>query len=402
MEKKSFVVGPETERMIGLGHPWIIADRYTRGWSKGHAGDLIPLHNAKNELLGTALYDPGERIVARLLGFGPLSLTQAWIRDRLENAAALRRNHALWEEDTDAFRVVNGEGDGLPGLTIDRYGDFILLQLYTRSWEPHLPVLCQAIEKVFQPVGIYEKFRPQQTRQLAGRDGNKKLSRLAGGGPAPRPLVVQENGLKYQVDLNEGLNTGLFFDQRQNRIEIRQRAAGKKVLNLFAYTGSFSVAAAAGGASRVVTVDVSPTYLDWARENFNINRLNPKRHDFLQGDCFEVVKSMRQSGDRFDLVVMDPPSFSTTSKSRFTTTGGTAELLTQVLDLLVPGGVLMCSSNHQKVDFAAYLKELRKGALAAAGSLQVIKTTGQPEDFPFPVTFPEGQYLKCVTCIKTA
>jgi len=399
MGKQLFVVGPETERMIGLGHPWVIADRYTRNWPKGKSGDLILLHNEKGELLGTALYDPADRVVARLLGRGTLTLNFAWLRTRLLAAAALRRNNALLNE-TDAFRLVNGEGDGLPGLTIDQYGDFIMVQLYTRSWEPHLQLLCQCIEKVFQPSGIYEKFRPQQTRQLAAQGGVKKFGRLLSGQRAPSPHIVQENGLRYRVELDTGLNTGLFFDQRHNRAEIRLRAAGKRVLNLFAYTGSFSVSAAVGGAANVVTVDVSPTYLDWARENFYLNRLNPKRHEFLLGDCFEVVKALKQREAQFDLVVMDPPSFSTTSKSRFTTTGGTADLLSAVLDLLPVGGVLMCSSNHQKVDLTAYLKELRKGALANHNSLQVIKTAGQPEDFPFPVTFLEGQYLKCLTCIK--
>jgi 23S rRNA (cytosine1962-C5)-methyltransferase len=145
---------------------------------------------------------------------------------------------------------------------------------------------------------------------------------------------------------------------------------------------------------------VSTQYLDWARENFGLNRLNPKRHQFITGDCFEVLAQMGQQQQRFDVILMDPPSFSTTTKNRFTTSGGTARLVTLALDLLNSGGLLITSSNHQKVDLAEYLKELRRGALAAGCELRVVKTAGQSEDFPYPVTFPEGRYLKYVMAVK--
>jgi 23S rRNA (cytosine1962-C5)-methyltransferase len=162
------------------------------------------------------------------------------------------------------------------------------------------------------------------------------------------------------------------------------------------------VAAAAGGASLVTSVDVSTSYLEWGRANFGANRLNHKRHEFIAGDCLATLADLARWEKRYDLVVMDPPSFSTTAKGRFTTRGGTAELAAAVLPLLSEGGMLLASSNHQKVDLADYLKELRRGALQAGSGLQVISVTGQPEDFPYPVTLPEGRYLKCVLCRKTA
>ena len=218
--------------------------------------------------------------------------------------------------------------------------------------------------------------------------------------PAPEPLLVQENGLSFQVSLERGLNTGLFLDQRSNRRDLMARVEGKRVLNLFSYTGAFSVAAAAAGASQVTSVDASPGYMEIARTNFSANRLNPKRHEFVVGDCLAVLDEMSRQGTVFDLILMDPPSFSTTSKSRFTTRGGTSDLVASALRLLRDGGVLIASSNHQKVDLADYLKELRRGALQAGNSLQVIKLSGQPEDFPYPVTFPEGRYLKYAICVK--
>jgi 23S rRNA (cytosine1962-C5)-methyltransferase len=141
--------------------------------------------------------------------------------------------------------------------------------------------------------------------------------------------------------------------------------------------------------------------MEIARANFSANRLNPKRHEFLVGDCLAVLDELSRQGARFDVILMDPPSFSTTSKSRFTTRGGTSDLVAAALKLLRDGGLLIASSNHQKVDLADYLKELRRGALQAGSSLQVTKLSGQPEDFPYPVTFPEGRYLKYAICVKS-
>lgn len=398
MTLKMCQVGPQTVTMLELGHPWVLADRYTKGWPVGQAGELVQLCDPQGRLLGTALLDPKERIVARMLEQGPMRLDRPWMQARIEQAVALRNRHGRLA-DTSAYRLVNSEGDGLSGLTVDRYGGFLMVQYFTRAWKPHLSLVVEALQKVLQPKGIYAKFRPQQTRQLATGE-SKRYSKLMAGEAAPQRLTVRENGLNFLVELEEGLNAGLFCDQRGNRVDLMERVAGQEVLNLFAYTGAFSVAAAAAGAKRVTSVDASSAYLDWARDNFAANRLNPKRHEFLLGDCFEVLAELGRSGRRFDTVIMDPPSFSTVGKSRFTTSGGTADLVTAALELLPRGGLLITSSNHQKVDLADYLKELRRGALRGGCQLRVIQVAGQGADFPYPVTFPEGRYLKYVISVK--
>lgn len=385
--------------MIELGHPWIIADAFTRKWPSGEAGDLVELVDPSGRFLAVALLDPKDRIVARVLSRERMSLDRGWVKKRLEQAIALRKNHAELG-DTTAYRLVNGEGDGLPGLTVDCYGDFLMAQVYCAGWRRHMKLLIQALDELLAPAGIYEKSRPQNTRELESEGDNKKYGNLLSGAPAPEPLQVLENGLAFQVSLERGLNTGLFLDQRKNRRDLMGRVKGKRFLNLFSYTGAFSVAAAAAGASLVTSVDASPGYMEKARGNFSLNRLNPKRHEFLVGDCLAVLDEMGRQQKVYDVILMDPPSFSTTAKSRFTTRGGTADLVAAALKLLKAGGLLITSSNHQKVDLADYLKELRRGALQAGSRLQVISTGGQPEDFPYPVTFPEGRYLKYVICVK--
>lgn len=379
--------------MLQLGHPWVIADRYTARWPKADSGALADLVDEAGQPHGTALLDPGARIVARRLSADRISLDAGWIGSRLAAAGQLRR----WLDlgDTSAWRLINGEGDGLPGLTVDRYADQLLVQYYTRAWEPHLPAVVRALTAVWAPRGIYGKFRPQQTRVA----GEAVRGRLLAGDKAPDPLIIVEHGLQFLIDLANDLHTGLFLDQRDNRRTFRRLSAGQRVLNLFAYTGAFSVAAAVAGAQRVTTIDASTRYLDGARDNFRLNGLDPAAHDFVAGDCFSELEKLARAKRRFDLILMDPPSFSTTRDSRFTTSGGTAELVRRALALLPPGGLLITSSNHQKIDLPDYLKELRRGALAAGRELRVIETAGQGGDFTYPVTFPEGRYLKYVVSV---
>jgi len=393
------IIGPDSVRMVTLGHPWIIADSYTKKWPADRAGDLLELTDPEGRFLGTALADPAERVVARLISRKKMQLDLSWLKSRIQKAVTLRERF-INREETNAYRIVNAEGDGLPGLTVDRYADYLMLQLYGSVWRPHLKLIVQALGELLAPVGIYEKTRPHNTRELEATAASKNYGRLLAGKPVPAKLQVQENGLNFLVSLEQGLDTGLFMDQRKNRCALMGISPGKRVLNLFAYTGAFSVAAAAAGAAKVTSVDVSATYLERAEDNFGANRLNPKRHEFIVGDCFDVLASCLKEKRRFDLVIMDPPSFSTTTKSRFTTRGGTSGLVAAALPLLADGGILICSSNHQKVDTADYLKELRRGAIQAGCGLQVISLSGQPEDFPYPVTFPEGRYLKYATCVK--
>lgn len=400
MTEQALIVGPETARMLALGHPWVISDRHTRKWARGKNGDLVRLVDEANEFLATALLAPKERVVARVLDQKKISLNKTWLNERVSSAISLRAYADL--EETNAYRLINGEGDGLPGLTVDRYENHLMVQLYSECWRPHLSLVKEVLEQQLHPAGIYEKKRPQQTRKLEAEGGSKKYSHLLAGRPRTGRVPVIENGLKLLVDLETGLDTGLFFDQRENRQRLMAHIGGKSLLNLFAYTGAFSVAAASAGAKQVTSVDASTAYLDWAKENFAINRFNPKRHEFIVDDCFSVLEGYVREKRTFDVILFDPPSFSTTGKSTFSTRGGTAELVAKTLPLLEPGGLLIGSTNHQKSDLADYLKEFRRGALQAGSELRVVSIHAQPADFPYSVSFPEGRYLKQVSCVKVS
>ncbi len=399
---KRCVVGAQTEQMLKLGHPWVVRDRYTDQWPTGVVGEGTTLHGSDGTLLAYALRDDDHRIVARVIGWPQDGeaprINEHWFYTLFEAAYKLRK-HIIEPELCDAYRLVNAEGDLIPGLTVDVYAEFLLVQLYSRIWEPYREPMLQALQRLMRPQGVYEKFRPRKTRTLE-KKGDKEFSTLLFGQSAPDHLQVKENGLLFGINLKRGLHTGLFMDQRENRKNILPFCAGKRVLNLFSFTGAFSVAAAAAGAVQVTSVDASPLYQERAQHNFALNRLNPAKHEFIVSDCNKFLAQLAQSRREFDMVIMDPPSFSTVGKKRFTTSGGTSSLVTAALRVLKEEGFLVTSSNHQKVDLPEYLKELRRGALQAATSLRVIQTSGQGPDFPFQVTCPEGRYLKYVVAVK--
>jgi 23S rRNA (cytosine1962-C5)-methyltransferase len=229
-------IGSETVRMLNLGHPWVISDRFTSNWPKTACGSLVELVSEKGDSLGTALCDPGSRIVARRLSSSVVQLDAQWLTKMFKQAQVSRS----WLDfgDTNVARLVNAEGDSLPGLTVDRYDDYLMVQYYTSAWEKHLEALSSALQEVYSPVGIYCKYRPQETRKLAsGKENRSPQGWLLAGDLAPQDLTVRENGLNYRIDLVKDLHTGLFHDQRQNRLDFRRQAAGCQVLNLFAYTG---------------------------------------------------------------------------------------------------------------------------------------------------------------------
>ncbi len=393
-------ISQETERMLHLGHPWVLKDKDTALWKRMPLGCVMQLVNKDGAYVATALYDPHDKIVARVLSWhASMQLTEAWISDKIQQA--LKKRHNLFMDgQTTAYRLINAEGDALPGITVDRYGDFLMVQLYSEAWRPHLSLLVTALDRLCTPAGIYEKKRPRDTRTLEQRNGSKQYGILLHGKPVPVPHIVQELGIRYEVDLQEGLDTGLFLDQRENRKTLMQIVANKRFLNLFAYTGAFSLAAAIAGAQACTSIDISPRYTQIHKKNILLNFLSKQRCTLVVDDCLRALAKLKEQGERFDVILLDPPSFSTTGKGMFTTKKGTSELVAAALAVLHDGGTLICSSNHQKTDLADYLKELRRGALEAGCFLSVTHQTGQPFDFPYPVTLPEGRYLKFVMAVK--
>lgn len=283
---------------------------------------------------------------------------------------------------TTAFRLFSEGGDGVPGLAVDAYGEHLVVHLHD----------CELSEEAILDGlgalgarGLYLKRRPKKAQDLSKRDLESHApSAAARGEPAPDPLVVREHGVPYAVRLGDGMSTGLFLDQRENRRRVRERAAGKRVLNLFSYTCAFTVAAAVGGASGTVSIDASVRALERGRANLALSGLDGAAHRFVAGDVFEQLVRLAKRGEKFDLVCVDPPTFSTTKRSRWTSGKDWVALFAKVLAVLDERGAVLATSNDRRMVQGAFRAHARAGAAQAAIPLARLV------DLPAPLDFRSG------------
>ncbi|WP_437479790.1 class I SAM-dependent methyltransferase [Sorangium sp. So ce1014] len=306
--------------------------------------------------------------------------------ERAMREAAERRYGVARAGDTTAFRLVHGAGDGLPFVSVDLYGEHLVVSLFgAGEGEPGAPprdVVLDAAHRLGAR-GVYLKVRPKHASVIVDARREEFSPRHAvRGESAPEELTVLEHGLPFKVRLGDGLSTGIFLDQRENRRRVRELARGARVLNLFAYTGGFSVAAVAGGARESVTVDVSRGAVAWARENLDAIGADAAAHVVVEADVFPWLKTAAQAGQRFDLIVIDPPSFATTKKSRFSAASDFGALAALAFRLLAPGGRLLACTNHRGIVRAKFRRHLHEAAREAGCDVVQMKDLPDPIDFP--------------------
>lgn len=309
----------------------------------GAAAWRLLLHCRSRVVLGTRFEAAVPPELATWVGSGSSFAPLTDFQQRLLDAAALR---APLCAENDVFRVVSEQGDGLPGVVLDRYGQYAVLAVTSPAAEAEAQrIAAFLVER--GALGVYLKRRERRDLRRAVAT-ELAPNRPSAGVEAPSPLLVHEGSLQVRCELADGLSTGLFIDQRDNRAKVRELSRGKQVLNLFSYTCSFSVAAALGGASKVVSVDLGGRALERGRANFEANGLEPAAHDFVQGDAVRFVRGAVKHGRRFDLIVLDPPSFGSVGRATFRFERDIGGVMADCLRLLTPGGTLLCVTNHKK------------------------------------------------------
>ncbi len=392
-------VSPAAERAIRKGHPWLFDKAIRQQSHDGRPGDLAVIFDRKGRFLAIGLYAPASPIRVRVLAQGqPTTIDADWFLYKLETAAEQRQ--PLLQSNTTGYRLVHGENDGLPGLVIDRYGETIVLKLYTTAWVPHLPDLLRGLTAVTQPKRVVlrlSRFVQSQTDALFGlADGQLLL-----GQPLRNGVRFLENGLYFEADVARGQKTGFFLDQRDNRARVEKLAQGKRVLNVFAYTGGFSLYAARGGAKEVVSLDISQPALANAMRNFKLNRAHEAvaaaEHELLVGDAFLTMKQLIANRRRFEMVIIDPPAFAKRQDEVERAVSAYGRLVRLGLHLLRPDGILVMASCSSRVGAEEFFELVHKTALSAGRPLQEIERTGHALDHP--ITFPEGAYLKCLFAV---
>lgn len=397
-------VTPPAERAIRDGHPWLFTDSITRQSHEGKAGDLAVIFNRKGKFMAIGLYDPDSAIRVRILHQGkPVAIDDIWFQGRI--TAALNGRRSLEATRTDGYRLVHGENDGLPGLIIDRYASVYVVKLYTAAWIPHLRTILDA----FRVVGPKSKVEPQRMVLRLSRMVQEQTEALHGleeGALLAGPIfdgrsLFQENGIQFEAQVLRGQKTGFFLDQRDNRAMVEGLANGRSVLNLFAYTGGFSLYAARGGATKVISVDVSRPALETAVTHFELNQSNraiaAAKHEIIVGDVFDVLRDMASEGKQYGMVIIDPPSFAKKRSEHAAALQAYKRLIVLGLAVLRPGGVLVaasCSSQVLADEFFALVYEVGRGN---GRYLQEIRRTTHAIDHP--IGYPRGAYLKCLFAI---
>lgn len=385
---------------VRAGHPWVYREALGPRPIAPEPGTAIDLIDPDGEFVGRALYDADSAIALRVFVRNPdIAIDGKLVRDRVRAAVALRKR-ILDYDRLGSMRLINGESDGLPGIVVERYGEYLVTQLYSAAVSNLRDDLYDALVEEVSPKAIYEQRR---FRSLAGDAPRQAGADLVRGSAAPVELEVVENDMTFVVDVTAPLSTGLFADLREGRRAVRQWASGRRVLNLFSYTGAISVYAQAGGATEVCAIDVAAKAHARARRNFTASGFDPEKPEHIVGDVFKVLARFVERSRTFDMVVVDPPAFASAAArggKPWSAMRDYSELITAALDVTAPGGLLVAASSTHKMTLEEFERALADGAMAAGTRLQIIDRRPLPPDFPTVPGFPEANYLKFVVAVR--
>jgi len=383
------------EKSLLRRHPWIFSGAIQHVDNEPLLGGTVDLLSSNKQFLARASYSPTSQIRARVWTFEDEPVDKEFFRKRIRKAIDTR--YSLSDSrDTDSFRLIYAESDGIPGLIVDRYGDVLVLQSLTAGSEFWKETLADLLLEETGFSTIYERS-DADVRELEGLE--PKVGLLRGVLPNSR-ITIHESGLKFNVNLESGHKTGFYLDQRPNRLRVRELAKDKDVLDGFCYTGGFTVNALAGGAKSVLSIDSSADALALAKENVELNGFPIEKTNLLEGDVFQLLRKFRDENRSFDMIILDPPKFAPTAAQAERATRGYKDINLLAFKLLRPGGLLVTFSCSGGVDAGLFQKIVAGAALDASVEAQMIEHLAQGPDHPVSLHFPEGAYLKGLICYK--
>lgn len=375
------------DRRIRGGHPWVFSNEIRELQGEKTAGAAAEVYDAGGEFLGTGYYNPRSLIAARLLSRERTDIdAAAFFRERIARALELRRR--LYPGLT-TYRVVHGEGDFLPGLVVDRYGDWLSIQILTAGMEARREAIVEALVELFAPRGIIAR-NDVGVRTLEGLDERVEVL----FGEIPETVEAEEHGLRFRVDLAGGQKTGHFLDQKENHLILERIAGGERVLDCFSYSGSWGVHAARFGAAEVTCVDISERAAALARENAALNGVAGVVNVEVC-DAFERLRSLKHEGRRFGVVVLDPPAFVKNRKALKEAEKGYLTINRRGLELLEEGGYLITCTCSYHMGREPFRELLAQAARQAGRQVRVVEARSQAPDHPVLLAVPETEYLKC-------
>jgi len=378
---------PGREKALLHGHPWLFSGAVASVEGRPAPGDIVTVVDASSAPLGLGFFNPHSDIIFRFLSAAvDTRLDEAFWRERLRFAVELRRR--MIPSETTACRLVNAEGDRMPGLIVDQYEDYLVFSLATAGMEKNRQFLLDGLREICHPRGIYER-NEGRARQLEGLE--ERSGWIYGEKEEGERIPIRENGLSFEVDVVGGQKTGFFLDQRSNREEVAGLSRGMTILNCFSYTGAFSVYAARGGAQRVVSVEASEGANAMARYHLEKNGFSPDRYPVIRADVFSWL---RETDEMFDAIILDPPAFAKSRKDIARSARGYKDINLQAMKHLRDGGFLWTFSCSSFMEEALFQKVVLGAARDAGKSLQLLKVLGPGPDHPTSLAHLEGRYLK--------
>lgn len=382
------------EKSLLRRHPWVFSGAVTRVEGNAVSGETIDVCDFQGKWLARAAFSPQSQIRARVWTFDQQeSVDRDFFINRLQTAQQWRTLLAK-RDDLTGYRLIAGESDGMPGITIDRFQNFIVLQLLSAGAEYQRANLVAALQHCYPECAIYDR----SDVAVRKKEGLPLTQGSVVGEEPPALLPISEHGMQILVDIKEGHKTGFYLDQRDSRLAARRFAANAKVLNCFSYTGAFAVSALMGGCEHVISVDTSQAALDVARQNVELNQLDLSKAEFVRDDVFQLLRKYRDEGRKFDLIIMDPPKFVENKSQLAGACRGYKDINMLALNLLSSGGILLSFSCSGLMPIELFQKILADAALDAGRDVQFIEQYRQAADHPVIASYPEGLYLKGFAC----
>ena len=378
------------DKSVKRRHPWVFSGAVEKVLGDPQSGDTVLVRSAEGQQLGLAAYSPQSQIRGRVWTFDVAAkVDEAFLRERIKSALKLRESLPA-RQHTNAMRLVHSESDGLPGLIVDRYSDVLVAQFLSAGMERWREAVLDALVELTRCEAVFERS-DAEVRTLEGLP--ERAGFVRGNSDAAR-CAISEHGLTFRVDVAAGQKTGFFLDQRANRLRVREISAGRDVLDCFCYTGGFAIASLAGGAREVTAIDSSGPAIAVARENLAANALDASCLEFKEADVFVHLRELRNRGEKFDLIVLDPPKFAPTPAQVENASRAYKDINLLALKLLAPGGLLATFSCSGGISADLFQKIVAGAALDAGADAKIIERFGPAADHPVALEFPEGDYLK--------
>lgn len=379
----------DRDKSLKRKHPWIFSGAIERTDSQIKIGETVNVISSSGKIIGKGAYSPDSQIRVRMWTFNPdEEIDAAFFRKKIFDAIELRKQ--LINVDTNAYRIINAENDGLPGVIVDKYGEYLSCQFLSAGAEFRKQEIVNCLVETLNPKSIYER----SDSDVRLKEGLTHSSSLLYGEPVPDLIEINENGLKFLVDIKAGHKTGFYLDQRDNRLLLSSFVKDKIVLNCFSYTGAFTVYALNSGVKEVTSIDTSLPALEMLNKNVELNNLDTSKCNNLNDDTFKVLRKFRDERKTFDVIILDPPKFAESVSQIQQASRGYKDINLLAIKLLNPGGILFTFSCSGHITTDLFNKIVSDAALDSGKEVRVVKYLTQSTDHIIAPNFPEGLYLK--------